>query len=134
MGSPQKQAKRAKRAKAKAKEARTTRNSVSKYTTTEVVELSPKTYALFADMKEAEGRSRVEMLTLLMADPAITAGEDPAAAQRVLLAYYYDWKQQFPASGWWYDAEFLVDYTEAARRAGREDLVESWSADLPDTA
>lgn len=116
MASPQKQA----------KQARTIRNGMLKVV--ETIEVAEGMVNLLIRMAEAEVISQTEMLTILISDPGISTAEtldDEVDLQIVLLKVYGN-KIEGRSEDWIEDTGFLAAYAEAARRLGREELIQAW--------
>ncbi|MFL1389339.1 hypothetical protein ACI77F_16880 [Pseudomonas tritici] len=128
MASDKKQAKRAKRAKAKAKQGRTVRNGSLQGEYVETVEVSERMVSLFVRMAEAEAISLVEMLTTLISDSGMSKAEtlDDEIDMQIVLLKVYGRKIEGRTEDWMEDDGFLEAYTQAARRLGREELIEAW--------
>lgn len=126
MASPQKQAKRAKRAKAKAKQARTIRNGMLKVV--ETIDVAEGMVNLLMRMAEAEVISQIEMLTTLISDPGMSTAEtlDDEVDMQIVLLKVYGNKIEGRSEDWMEEAGFLEAYAEAARRLGREELIQAW--------
>lgn len=128
MASDKKQAKRAKRAKAKAKQARTVRNGSSQGEYVETVDVAEGMISLLVRMADAEAISQVEMLTTLISDSGMSKAEtlDDEVDMQIVLLKVYGGKIDGRAEDWMEDAGFLEAYAQAARRLGREELIEAW--------
>lgn len=128
MASDRKQAKRAKRAKAKAKQARTIRNGTPQGEYIETIEVAEGMVNLLVRMAEAEAISQVEMLTTLISDSGMSKAEtlDDEVDMQIVLLKVYGKKIEGRSEDWMEDAKFLEAYAEAARRLGREELIEAW--------
>lgn len=128
MASAQKQAKRAKRAKTKAKQARTVRNGMPQGEYVETIEVAEGMVNLLVRMAEAEAISQVEMLTTLISDSGMSNAEtlDDEVDMQIVLLKVYGKKIEGRSEDWMKDAGFLEAYAEAARRLGREELIEAW--------
>lgn len=129
MASAQKQAKRAKRAKTKAKQARTVRNGTPQGEYVETIEVAEGMVNLLVRMAEAEAISQVEMLTTLISDSGMSNAEklDDEVDMQIVLLKVYGKKIEGRSEDWMEDAGFLEAYAEAARRLGREELIEAWN-------
>jgi len=128
MASDKKQAKRAKRAKAKAKQARTVRNGTPQGEYVETIEVAEGMVNLLVRLAEAEAISQVEMLTTLISDSGMSKAEtlDDEVDMQIVLLKVYGRKIEGRSEDWMEDAGFLEAYAEAARRLGREELIEAW--------
>lgn len=129
MSSAQKQTKRAKRAKTKAKQARTVRNSAPKGLSDETLDdIAQGMIGRLMRMAEAEAISQVEMLTTLIRETGMskTKSLDDEIDNQIVILKVYGRKIEGRPEDWMEDTGFLEAYAEAARRLGREELIEAW--------
>jgi hypothetical protein len=129
MASDKKQAKRAKRAKAKAKQARAVRNNTPQGLSEEMLDdIAEGLVAILWRLAEAEEISQVEMLTTLITETSMSKAKtlDDEIDNQIVILTTYGRKIVGRPENWMEDAGFLEAYAEAARRLGREELIEAW--------
>ncbi|UQS17567.1 hypothetical protein [Pseudomonas sp. HS6] len=79
-------------------------------------------------MAEAEAVSQVEMLSTLISDLGMAKAEtlDDEIDMQIVLLKLYGRKIEGRTEDWMEDSGFLEAYAQAARRLGREELIEAW--------
>lgn len=129
MASTQKQAKRAKRAKTKAKQARAVRNNTPKGLSEEMLDdITEGLILILRRLAEAEAVSLVEMLTALIIETGMSKAKslDDEIDNQIIILTTYGRKVVGRSEDWMEKTEFLDAYAEAARKLGREELIEAW--------
>lgn len=129
MASPEKQAKRARRAKAKAKQARSIRNSSASVLSEELLDdVALGLIGILRRLAEAESISMVDMLTTLFREASSPNAKslDEEIDNQIIILKVYGRKIEGRSEDWMENSEFLEAYAKAARRIGREELIDAW--------